>query len=67
MTTPSDDIEGEMLDAQLRAARRAQELMKPCVHCFMVPDEILSRDVYGYPTATGETHEPGCPLHDPTW
>lgn len=56
-----------MLDHQLRAARRAQELMKPCVHCFMVPDKILARDEYGYPRATGETHEPGCPLHDPTW
>lgn len=59
----SDDIESEMLDHQLRAARRAQVLMAPCVHCFMVPDEILTRDEYGYPKTTGETHEPGCPLH----
>ena len=62
----SDDLEGEMLDHQLRAARRSLALMKPCVHCFMVPDKILARDEYGYPRATGETHEPGCPLHDPT-
>ena len=61
----SDDIEGEMLDAQLRAARRAQVLMKPCVQCFMVP-EIVARDEYGYPKTLGENHEPGCPLHNPT-
>ena len=58
------DIESEMLDAQLRAARRAQVLMAPCPHCYAVP-EIDARDEYGYPKATGWTHEQGCPDYVP--
>ena len=59
-------VSPDELDDRLRAARRSLVLLKPCQHCFMIPDEILARDRYGYPIATGETHEPGCPLHDPT-
>ena len=58
----SDDIEGEMLDARIRAARRAVELLRPCVHCFAVP-HVDAVDEYGYAKATGWTHEPGCPFY----
>lgn len=62
----SDDIEGEMLDAQLRAARRAKEVMRPCEHCSAIP-EILARDEYGYPKTTGWPLVLGCPIHNPDW
>ena len=58
----SDDIEGEMLDDQIRRARIAREVLRPCEHCYAVP-KILARDDYGYPKATGWTHEPGCPFY----
>jgi hypothetical protein len=62
----SDDIEGEMLDARLRAARRALLVMKPCIHCLAVP-EIVARDEFGYPKATGWPLVVGCPDHNPDW
>ena len=61
------DIESEMLDAQLRAARRAQVLIAPCIHCRAVPSEIIERDVYGYPVALGWPLVLGCTIHNPDW
>jgi hypothetical protein len=65
MTTPSDDdIESELLDAELRSARRAQLLMKPCVHCYAVP-KIDERDEYGRAKTLGWDHEVDCPDRNP--
>jgi hypothetical protein len=64
MPSPTDNIEGEMLDAQLRAARRAQVLMAPCWHCYATP-AVLAVDVYGYPRATDGGHQQGCPDYVP--
>ena len=54
----------EELDARLRAARRAKEVVRPCHHCYAIP-EIIARDQYGYPKATGWTHEKDCPDYVP--
>ena len=60
------DLEGELLDAELRSARRAQLVMRPCIHCRAIP-EILARDEYGRPKVTGWPLVPGCPDHNPDW
>ena len=54
------DLQLEMATAQHRAMRRSKELMRPCPHCYAIP-VIEAKDVYGYPRATGWTHQPGCP------
>lgn len=54
-----DDIESEILDAQYRAMVRSRVLLEPCPHCGAIP-KIEARDLYGYPRATGCTHEPTC-------
>jgi hypothetical protein len=62
----SGDLESEMLDLQLRAARRAQEVVRPCEHCFAVPTAI-AWDEYGYPRAAEWPLVLGCPIHNPDW
>jgi hypothetical protein len=65
MPTPTDDdLESEMLDAKLRAARRAQLLMRPCPHCYAVP-KIDARDEFGYAKTLGWDHEVDCPDRNP--
>jgi hypothetical protein len=62
----NDDVEGELLDAELRSARRAQLIMRPCIHCRAIP-EILARDEYGRPKAIGWPFVKECPDHNPDW
>ena len=64
MATPTDDLEGELLDMQFRAMRRAQLLTAPCNHCYASPT-VLAVDVYGYPRATDGGHQQGCPDYVP--
>lgn len=60
------DVDGESLDAKLRRTERALLVVRPCIHCYAVP-EVIARDAGGLPLATGWTHDPDCPLHVPDW
>ena len=64
MTDDDLDLALELATAQHRAVLKSKMIMAPCPHCYAIP-VIEAKDVYGYPRATGWTHEEHCPDRAP--